>query len=183
MKKALLSLVFTIMFTSFSFSQEKSLSKTEINEYFSKEIFDNLKKTNLELFNKLTSSSLKKNVSENKEIIYSNFDNYYFFDNSEVILLGQLNKSEINIIDFTNQKNSTTQYSTNSDGSIKVDEKSLKVSNFSGNTTAKVAAPCSDYAGFALCYTVTLAATASSGPLMAFTWGAGTAYCYYSHCR
>lgn len=183
MKKVFLSLIVTFMLTNFSFSQEKTMTKTEVREYFSQKIFENFKKSNYKLFEKLASSNLKVGRSENKKIIYSNFENYYFFDHSGVILLGQINKSNINIFDLTNQKTTFTECSTNDDGVIKINDKSLQISNFSDSTTMSRVKPCADYAGFALCYTVTLASTASSGPLMAFTWGAGTAYCYYSHCR
>ncbi|MFN4152879.1 MAG: hypothetical protein ACK4IX_18190, partial [Candidatus Sericytochromatia bacterium] len=117
------------------------------------------------------------------KIIYAVFEDYYFVDNSELILLGKGNKEvkQITVFDFNNQIKSFVKYNTNIKEDIIIDEDSLNFTDFSDSPSSKAAGGCKDYIGFSLCYTAVLAGTIVSGPTVvgaAVVWVSGTAYCY-----
>lgn len=162
------------------------MTTNEIDEYFSQAIFDSFEESNLEIFQKLKTSELKTSTIDGKKIIYSTFEDFYFIDNSDIILLGKGNKDnkQITLFDFNNQIKTFVKYNTNTNGDIILDENSLTFTEFSNSPLTK-AAPCKDYIGFSLCYTAVLAGTVVSGPTVvgaAAVWLTGTAYCYYAEC-
>ncbi|WP_445722435.1 hypothetical protein [Flavobacterium sp.] len=161
------------------------MSRLEVEKYLSKSLFDNLKKSNLEIFEKLKSSEFSITTVDGKKTIYTTFEDYYFSDNSEIMLLSRVKKedNQITVFDFKNQIKTSVNY-TNENGKISIDEKSLTFAEFT-NLPLTNKAPCKDYVGFSLCYTAVLAGTIVSGPTVvgaAGVWLTGTAYCYYAEC-
>lgn len=162
------------------------MTLSEIEGYFSQDIFNNFKETNLETFQKMKSSELKISTIDGKKIIYATFEDYYFIDNSEVILLSRVNKEnkDITLFNFNNQSKSYIKYNKNIDETYSIDEVSLVITEISGSILSK-AAPCKSTIGFSLCYSAVLTAVIASSPTVvgaAAVLATGTAYCYYTEC-
>lgn len=162
------------------------MSPSEIENYFSQTIFDSFKESNLEIFQKMKTSELKTSTIDGKKIIYATFEDYYFIDNSEVILLSRVNKesNDITLFNFNSQLKSYIKYNKNINETYSIDEKSLVITEITGSTLSK-SAPCKSSIGFSLCYTAVLTATIASSPTVlgaAAVLATGTAYCYYTEC-
>jgi hypothetical protein len=195
MKKLILGLIATVMFTSLSFAQTSSI------DYFNKPIFKLIEKSKPDLYNELTANKIEIQNINGKEVVFLNLKNGYFLDVSSKMIYAEINKGEktITVNDITSNSTVTLPLKANGENVFNaVDENHITKpfpifdSKTVSNSNVTFSKPCADSAGFAICYSLamvaSLAIAASDGPLplmdtLAISYLVGqTAYCHRSHC-